>query len=199
MLSDTMNRILVIGGNGAGKTTFSIKLAEKTGLPLTHLDRLFWYGHWQSRTEEEFDALLMEVLRQPRWIIDGNYGRTIPLRAGYCDTLIFLDVSTPRCLWSIVKRVLKNYGRSRPDMGGDCPERFDPEFMRHAMRLPKRVRQRYERMLQDPAFAHLTFLRLKGRRQAERFLRSFEEVPEGRHRHRRRLMPGLVGDVYEGD
>ena len=165
-----MNRVLVIGGNGAGKTTFSIKLAELTGLPLTHLDQLGWYGHWQSRPDEEFDALLMEVLKQPRWIIDGNYGRTIPLRASYCDTLIFLDVSTPRCLWSIVKRVLKNYGRSRSDMGGDCPDRFDLEFMRAAFHLPKRVRERYDRMCQDPDFAHVTFLRLRGRRQAKRFL-----------------------------
>ena len=171
-----MNRVLVIGGNGAGKTTFSIKLAELTGLPLTHLDQLGWYGHWQSRTDEEFDALLTEVLKQPRWIIDGNYGRTIPLRASYCDTLIFLDVSTIRCLFRIVKRVLQNYGRSRPDMGGYCPERFDLEFMRHAMKLPKHVRKRYNRMCQDPDFAHVAFLRLKGRRQADHFLRSFDKA-----------------------
>lgn len=169
-LVNGMNRVLVIGGNGAGKTTFSIKLAELTGLPLTHLDQLGWHGHWQSRTDEEFDALLLEALEQPRWIIDGNYGRTIPLRASYCDTLIFLDVSTIRCLFSIVKRVLQNYGRSRPDMGGYCPERFDLEFMRAAFHLPKRVRVRYDLMCQDPDFAHVAFLRLRGRRQAKRFL-----------------------------
>lgn len=163
MKADTMNRVLVIGGNGAGKTTYSIKLAELTGLPLTHLDQLSWYGHWQSRTDEKFDALLMDVLEQPRWIIDGKYGRTIPLRASYCDTLIFLDVSTLRCIWSIIKRVLKNHGKSRPDMGGDCPERFDLEFMRHAMKLPKCARKRYNRMCQDPDFAHVAFLRFKGR------------------------------------
>ena len=171
--ANSMNRVLVIGGNGAGKTTFSIKLAERIGLPLTHLDQLGWYGHWQSRTDEEFDSLLLEVLKQPRWIIDGNYGRTIPLRASYCDTLIFLDVSTIRCLLSIVKRVLENYGRSRPDMGGYCPERFDLEFMRAAFHLPKRVRDRYDRMCQDPDFSHVTFIRLKGRRQAKRYLSQF--------------------------
>ena len=116
--------------------------------------------------------MLLEVLHRPRWIIDGNYGRTIPLRAGFCDTLIFLDVSAPRCLLGILSRVLRNYGVTRPDMGGDCPERLDPDFLRNALHMPGRVRSRYDRMEKDPAFSHVTFIRLKGRRAANRFLRN---------------------------
>ena len=73
-----MNRIIVIGGNGSGKSTFSKQLAAVTHLPLVHLDRLLWHGHWQTRTREEFDALLDAELQKDRWIIDGNYNRTIP-------------------------------------------------------------------------------------------------------------------------
>ena len=167
-----MERVLVIGGCGAGKTTFSLRLAEKTGLPATHLDSLFWTGHWEERPREEFDALLMEVLRKPRWIIDGNYGRTIPLRASFCDTLIFLDVSMPVCILSIIKRVLKNHGKTRPDMGGDCPERFDLGFLLYAMRMPGKVRTRFFQMQQDPAFSHVEFIRLRGRKAAKQYLKT---------------------------
>ena len=169
-----MERVLVMGGNGAGKTTFSLQLAENTGLPVTHLDRLSWTGHWEERPREEFDAMLLETLRTPRWIIDGNYGRTAELRARYCDTLILLDVSTPICIWSIVKRVLKNYGRTRPDMGGDCPERFDIGFLQSALRLPKKARARYVQMEKDPEYSHVEFIRLRGRRAAKRFLHNIQ-------------------------
>ena len=36
-----MQRILIIGNCGAGKSTFARALAEKTGLPLVHLDKLY--------------------------------------------------------------------------------------------------------------------------------------------------------------
>ena len=93
-----MERVLVMGGNGAGKTTFSLQLADNTGLPVTHLDRLSWTGHWEERPREEFDALLLETLRTPRWIIDGNYGRTMELRLQYCDTVFLLDYPLEVCL-----------------------------------------------------------------------------------------------------
>ena len=37
-----MNRILVIGSSGAGKSTFAKELAKRTGIPLYHLD-LIWF------------------------------------------------------------------------------------------------------------------------------------------------------------
>lgn len=42
-----MKRVLVIGGNGSGKSTFSRKLGKKTGLPVVHLDKIFWRGNWE--------------------------------------------------------------------------------------------------------------------------------------------------------
>ena len=135
-------RILVIGSPGAGKTTLARALSEKLDLPLVHLDMLHWREGWTEAPREEFDALLGEALARPRWIIDGNYSRTLPLRLSRCDTVVCLDYPRLLCLWGAVKRVLKNAGRSRPDMGPGCPERLDPEFLRYIWNFRKTQRQK---------------------------------------------------------
>ena len=38
----TGNKILVLGCSGSGKSTFSRELAARTGLPLIHLDNIWW-------------------------------------------------------------------------------------------------------------------------------------------------------------
>lgn len=78
-----MERILIIGGNGCGKTTLAQKLARKLELPLIHLDVLYWRDNWKNAPKDEFDELLMEELSKPKWIIDGNMNRSIPLRLKY--------------------------------------------------------------------------------------------------------------------
>lgn len=142
-----MDRILVIGGNGSGKTTFSRQLAEKTGLPLLHLDRLYWRGNWDHTTDEEFDTLLLPELEKPRWIIDGNYRRTLPLRLTYCDTVVCFDFPRYKCLWGVITRILKNYGTCRSDMGGNCPDRFDLAFLRDVWQFNRVQRPVYHTLL----------------------------------------------------
>lgn len=124
-----MRKVMIIGCPGSGKTTLARKLSSKLNLPLVHLDVLNFGGHWQTVSTEEFDALLLQEVQKEAWIIDGNYHRTIPLRLEHCDTVIYLDYSRMTCLFDVIKRVLKGYGQSRPDMGGNCPERFDLSFL----------------------------------------------------------------------
>lgn len=81
-------RIMVIGSPGSGKSTFARKLRDKSGLPLFYLDMI---KHKPDRTEissQEFDMKLMEILRHPEWIIDGNYQRTLDIRMKKADTII---------------------------------------------------------------------------------------------------------------
>lgn len=167
-----MQRILIIGGNGSGKTTLARELAQKLQLPLVHLDVLYWRDNWQSAPHSEFQALLRAELQKPRWIIDGNIASTLPLRLTYCDTVIFLDFSRLRCLCGAVWRVIQNYGKSRPDMGGNCPERFDQShltFFKTVWNFNKNNRARYYKMIDN--VPEVRCIVLKSRRQVKAFLR----------------------------
>ena len=132
-----MKRILIIGNAGSGKTTFAKALANKTQLPLVHLDKLYWRGTWEHTAREEFDAILQNELESNEWIIDGNFNRTIPHRLKYCDTVFYFDLPVITCLMGITTRILKNYGKTRNDMGGNCPEHFDKQ----KLSLYRNVRQ----------------------------------------------------------
>ena len=169
-----MRRVCVIGGNGAGKTEFSRRLAELTGLPLVHLDALYWRDNWQPAPREEFLALLQAELDKPAWILDGNMKRTLPHRLTYCDTVIWLDYSAPVCFCGAVKRIIRNYGRTRPDMGGNCPESFDKQkrqFLRSVWTFNRKNRPDFEQMTAEAEERGVTVIRLKNRRQGEKVLR----------------------------
>lgn len=162
-----MKRVLVIGGNGSGKSTFSIALAEKTGIPVVHLDKLYWRDNWTSVSRDEFDSLLSEELNKDSWIIDGNYTRTMTERLKYCDTVFYFDFSTIRCLLGVTSRVIKSYGKTRPDMADNCPERFSLEFYKGILSFNKRNRKRTAAALDDSDAEVIVF---KNRKQAWKYL-----------------------------
>ena len=93
-----MKKIIVIGCPGAGKSTFSRLLHSKTGIPLYHLDMLYWNGDKTTVEKEVFLDRLSNVLAEDEWIIDGNYISTMELRLSLCDTVFFLDYPTELCL-----------------------------------------------------------------------------------------------------
>jgi len=118
-----MERVMIIGCGGAGKSTLARRLGEKTGLPVVHLDQIWWApGNWQHTSREEFDAQLMREMDRPRWILDGNYNRTMELRLNHCDTVIYLDMPRMVCLKNWIGRVIKNWGHARADMAQGCSE-----------------------------------------------------------------------------
>lgn len=152
-----MQRILVIGSPGAGKSTLSHGLARRTGLPLHHLDRMFWLPGWIERDREEGRAILAEVLAQDRWIIDGNYGSTMPLRVARADTVVWLDYPTPLCLGRALKRWWQYRGQARPDMTEGCPERLNLEFLLYILNFRRAWRHRNRQALADFAGTVLRF------------------------------------------
>ena len=164
-----MKKVLVIGGNGSGKSTFSKKLSEKTGLPCVHLDKIFWRGNWEYVSREEFDILLSAELEKDEWIIDGNFERTLEERMKSADTVFYFDFPTVACLFGVTERVIKNYGKTRSDMGGNCPERFDFEFYKAILRFNRKNRPKTKALLEKYKPDVIVF---KNRRHAEEYLDS---------------------------
>jgi len=171
-----MKKVIVIGGNGSGKSTMSVELSRITGLPLTHLDKLYWTGDWQARSNEEFDALLLAELVKDEWILDGTMRRTLSMRLGYADTVIYLDFSGIRCFFGTLGRLVKNRGRVRPDMGGECRERLNRRslsFVFGTLKFNKKNRKRIYSAIAE--HEHVRVIVLKNRRQVKRFLLTLEE------------------------
>ena len=164
-----MNRVMIIGCGGAGKSTLALKLSEMTGLPVVHLDQIYWSpGNWQHLEKEAFDELLMRELEKPHWIMDGNFNRTMKMRLNSCDTVIYLDFNRFTCIAGWLKRVITNWGTARPDMGPGCKEWFDPEFANWIWNFNKQNRTRYLEILAGQK--DKTVIILKNRRQVRKFL-----------------------------
>ena len=107
-----MEKIMVIGSPGAGKSTFSRKLRDVTGLPLYYLDTIWHKPDRTNISREDFDENLMDIVKEDRWIIDGNYQRTLKKRLERCDTVFFLDYPLEACLEGAAARI----GKKREDL-----------------------------------------------------------------------------------
>lgn len=163
-----MKRIIIIGCSGSGKSTLARQLAARLSLPLVHLDKLYWRENWQPVTDEEFDALLQRELEKPAWVMDGNFSRTLPLRLARCDTAVCLDYPRWLCLFRVLQRVLTHHGRTRPDMGKNCPERFDFEFLKFIWNYNRKYKPRNDELLR--AAGDVKVVMLHSPKETDKFL-----------------------------
>lgn len=163
----------MIGCPGAGKSTFARALHQATGLPLFYLDRIWHRPDKSNLSEAEFDAALANILKQPRWIIDGNYLRTMEMRLERCDTVFFLDYPLELCLEGAAARI----GAAREDMPWIETE-FDPEFRQWIEEFPKAQLPRIQELL--CAFRDKTnAIVFHSRQQADDWLREWAQSGKG--------------------
>lgn len=127
-----MEKVIVIGCPGSGKSTFARKLRDITGLPLYYLDQIWHKPDKTNVTVEEFDNFLTKILQKDRWIIDGNYNRTIEMRLKECDTVFLLDLPIDVCISGAESRI----GKKREDMPW-IEDEFDEEFRQWILNFPK--------------------------------------------------------------
>ena len=118
----------------------------------------------------EFDIVHRAAVAEERWILDGNFDRTMEERICRCDTVVYLDFSRAACLLGVMKRILSTYGTVRPDMGEGCPERFDWEFLQWVWNFNKNKREKNYRLLEQ--YRDKKIYILKNRNQVKQFLAS---------------------------
>ena len=134
-----MERIVIVGPSGSGKSTLGRTLSDKLDIPVIHLDSLFFKAGWiEIEKEELVEKVTQFIAANEKWIIEGNYSTTLPIRLEHCDHAIFLDYSRFLYFFRAVKRSFKYYGHTRPDMAEGCSERFDLSFFKYVWHFPER-------------------------------------------------------------
>lgn len=163
-----MKKVIVIGSPGAGKSTFSRKLRDKTGLPLFYLDMIWHKPDKTNITREEFREELEKIFKKDAWIIDGNYLWTLEMRLEACDTVFFLDYPVEACLEGASSRI----GTEREDLPWEETE-FDEEFRQYIVDFPKeQLPKMYE--LLEKYKQEKKWIIFRSREEEEEFWKGFE-------------------------
>ncbi|MFJ8455565.1 DNA topology modulation protein [Bacillus paramycoides] len=169
-----MKKIILIGSGGSGKSTLAKQLGNKLNINVHHLDALFWKPNWVGVPRDEQRTVQNDLIKEEKWIIDGNYGGTMDIRINAADTIIFLDIHRTICVYRAFKRIVQYQNKTRPDMGAGCEERFDLQFFKWIWEYPKMKRpailKRLNQLSQDKEV-----IILKSPNEVQRFLK---EVPQ---------------------
>ena len=158
-----MKKVIVIGCPGSGKSRLSRALHNKTGIPLYHLDMMYWNADKTTVEKSVFLERLSAVLEKDAWIIDGNYGSTMELRMAACDTVIFLDYPLRVCLDGIKER----RGKPRSDIPWIETEE-DAEFIEFIKNYNEQQKPKVLELLEK--YSDKNIVILESREQADAFL-----------------------------
>jgi Adenylate kinase and related kinases len=164
-----VNRVAVIGSGGSGKSTLSRELGRRTGLPVIHLDHLYWRPGWIEPPEDEWQATHAQLIAGEQWIIDGNYGSTMEPRLAVADTVIFLDLPRLVCMWSVLRRLALAGRNGRPNQVPGLSDRLDRAFLLWIWRYPANRRPEILRRLASlPETTQV--VQIRSRREIREFL-----------------------------
>lgn len=128
-----INRIVIMGSPGTGKSTLAYNIALQTQLPLYHMDSLFWEGR-QNVSDEVFLERLHTVIQKEQWIIDGNYKATLEMRVAKADLVIWMKAPRWKCVLRVIYRYLKGKRQTGP---GANPDILELRFIKHIWRFPE--------------------------------------------------------------
>ena len=170
-----LQRILVTGCCGAGKSTFSKKLQSILKLELIHLDQYYHKPNWEEPKKSEWEKTVHTLVEKPSWIMDGNFSGTMDVRIKSADTIIYLDYSTLKCFWRVIIRIFKYHGKVRPDMANGCKEQFDLSFLHFVLTFNSKFRKGFIQKL-NLVKDEKKVLVFKTDKQANKFLSQISEV-----------------------
>lgn len=113
-----MQRVLVVGMSGSGKTTAARRVGAKLGLPFHEMDALALGPHWSQPP-----GLVDEVKRitaEPAWIFDSwGYPAVRDLMWQSADTILWLDYPATVVLPRLIRRSVVRTATNAELFGGN--------------------------------------------------------------------------------
>jgi len=167
---------MIIGCGGSGKSTLAKELQQILQFEVIHLDQYYWKPNWVESHKVEWKEIVNDLLKKDSWIMDGNYGGTMDLRIEHTDMIVFLDISTWKCLLRVLKRTFKFWGRKRDEMSEGCNERLDLIFIHYILTFKFRKIKRIIRKLNGLGSDKKIFI-LKDQKQKIEFLTYIKKMP----------------------
>ena len=152
------DRISIIGGSGSGKSTLANILSESMKIPVTHLDAINYKPNWTPVDKEKRDKIISAKSNDDKWIIDGNYNKTLKERLIKSDLVIWLDYSSYTQIKGVVKRIAQNYNKERSEIPG-CKERINLKFIKYVITYNKIKRPGMLEILKDVPENKLLFFK----------------------------------------
>lgn len=165
--SRAVDRTAIIGCGGSGKSHLARSLGIKLGIAPVHLDACYYDQAWKPLDQDAFSGLQRELVAAPRWIVDGNYASTLPIRLQAADTVIFLDLPGWTCLLGVLQRHVRN-GGGQQQANGEY-NRITWSFARYIIGYRNKMAPRVRSLIDEHA-GHAQVVILRSRRAARRYL-----------------------------
>ena len=162
-------RIAIAGVSGSGKTTLAKQVSKSLELPYVEIDSLFHGPDWQPR--DEFAKDVDQIISSDSWVIEWQYAAVRDKIAARADTMLWLDLPTPRTLYQLTRRTMSRRIRRVELWNGNYegPLRnffTDPDhIVRWGIRTRNKCRERIPVI--EASHTHLRVVRLTSRREGE--------------------------------
>lgn len=170
-----MNRIVVVGAPGCGKTTTAHQIAAALDVPHTELDSLWWERDWIEAGADTFVERAKQVVAQGRWVVDGNYFSVGAREVIWpnADTIVWLDLPRRIAVPRVVRRSFARAFR-RTELWNGNREGWNilrpDSIIRFAWTAWPKYGQRYEELIAIGEFDNVAWVRLRTPREIRRWV-----------------------------
>lgn len=173
-----MQRIVIVGTTGVGKSTLAAQLSTALNIPHIETDSLYWEENWTESTDEDFVKKLANAVNEAgeSWIVDGNYSLSRALVWPKADTVIWLDYPLWLIYWRLFRRSLKRV-ISREKLWNNNQESFYSQFLAsdslfiQAAKTYQRRKERYSAIIENNEYPHIQFHHFQKPSETETFLK----------------------------
>jgi adenylate kinase family enzyme len=165
-----MKRIIVVGCQGSGKTRLSLALGARLGLPVVHLDVLYWRPGWKESDTAGFRVRVSEAIAADGWVVDGSFsGLALDVTLARAERFVVIERPRWLCLWRVLWRSAFQRSGRRTDLPEGCPEQFDWGLLKQVWRYNTDRRPRVEAELAQYG-GHVPVVRLRNDREIAAFV-----------------------------